>query len=187
MGMATFLVGRIHKADRQRIKALHQVEYTNKLASIGRLAGGVAHEINNPLAIMNQKTGLISDILDMSEDFSSKKRLVELTDSVMATIERCGNITKRLLNFATHTDSIVAPVDIGQIIAQVLAFLDQEAKRNNIVVDFENPGTIKKNEYDIGNLQQIFLNLFNNAFIAMNHGGLLEVKIKYEQNEKIII
>jgi len=187
MGMATFLVGRIHKADRQRIKALHQVEYTNKLASIGRLAGGVAHEINNPLAIMNQKTGLISDILDMSEDFSSKKRLVELTDSVMATIERCGNITKRLLDFATHTDSIVKPVNIGQIMDQVLAFLDREAKRRNIVVDFENPGTIKKFECDIGNLQQIFLNLFNNAFTAMKNGGLLKVKIKYDQNEKIII
>jgi two-component system NtrC family sensor kinase len=187
MGMATFLVDRIHKADRQRIKALHQVEYTNKLASIGRLAAGVAHEINNPLAIMNQKTGLIIDILDMTEDFSSKKRLVPLTDSVMATIERCGNITKRLLDFATHTDSIVAPVDINQIMTQVLAFLGQEAKRRNILISFDDSEPVENFECDIGNLQQIFLNLFNNAFSAMKNGGLLKVEIKSYQKENVTI
>ncbi len=187
MGMATFLVDRIHKADRQRIKALHQVEYTNKLASIGRLAAGVAHEINNPLAIMNQKTGLIIDILDMTEYFSSKKRLVPLTDSVMATIERCGNITKRLLDFATHTDSIVAPVDINQIMTQVLAFLGQEAKRRNILISFDDSEPVENFECDIGNLQQIFLNLFNNAFSAMKNGGLLKVEIKSYQKENVTI
>jgi two-component system NtrC family sensor kinase len=187
MGMATFLVGRIHKADRERIKALHQVEYSNKLASIGRLAGGVAHEINNPLAIMNQKIGLIIDILDMTEDFSSKKRLVELTNSVMATIERCGNITKRLLEFATYTDSIVAPVDINQVMTQVLAFLDREAKQRNILISFDNSEPVENFECDIGNLQQIFLNLFNNAFSAMKNGGLLKVKIKSYQKEKVTI
>ena len=55
LGTATYLVNRIHKADQKRVQALHRVEYTNKLASIGRLASGVAHEINNPLAIINQK------------------------------------------------------------------------------------------------------------------------------------
>ncbi|MDA3917683.1 MAG: ATP-binding protein [Deltaproteobacteria bacterium] len=187
MGMATFLIDRIHKADRERIKAIHQVEYTNKLTSIGRLASGVAHEINNPLAIMNQKIGLIIDILGMSEDFASKKRLVSLTNSVMATIERCGNITKRLLDFATHTDSIVAPVDINQIMTQVLDFLGQEAKRRNILISFDNSEPVENFECDIGNLQQIFLNMFNNAFSAMKNGGLLEVKIKSYQKEKVNI
>jgi two-component system NtrC family sensor kinase len=65
LGTATYLVNRIHKADQRRVQALHQVEYANKLASIGRLASGVAHEINNPLAIINQKVGLIKDLFTM--------------------------------------------------------------------------------------------------------------------------
>lgn len=67
MGMATYLVSRIHVTERRRIEALHHEEHANRLASIGRLASGVAHEINNPLDIINQKTGLIVDLLTLKK------------------------------------------------------------------------------------------------------------------------
>ncbi|MCK4767590.1 MAG: hypothetical protein KAS28_04310, partial [Desulfobacula sp.] len=148
MGMATYLVGRIHSADQKRIKALHHAGYTNKLASIGRLASGVAHEINNPLAIINQKTGLIVDLFTLREEFSSDKRLVPLTNDVLDAVKRCGNITRRLLDFARHMEPSIETVNIEEVIEQVLAFHRKEAKHRCITISVDNPDSIPEFKCD---------------------------------------
>ena len=177
LGVATYLVNRIHAADQRRVQALHQVEYANKLSSIGRLASGVAHEINNPLAIINQKTGLIKDLFTINSDYSGNEKLMMLVDDVLASVRRCGAITRRLLDFARHMESSIEPVDIEAIIRQVLDFMEKEAERRCIAVSVSVQGKIPIFESDRGNLQQIFLNLINNAFAAMGDGGRLDVTI----------
>jgi len=186
MGMATYLVGRIHSADQKRIKALHHAGYTNKLASIGRLASGVAHEINNPLAIINQKTGLIVDLFTLREEFSSDKRLVPLTNDVLDAVKRCGNITRRLLDFARHMEPSIETVNIEEIIEQVLAFHRKEAKHRCITISVDNPDSIPEFKCDRGSLQQIFLNLVNNAFAAMENNGRLDIGINLKKKNVII-
>ena len=187
MGMATFLVGRIHKADRKRVKALHHIGYTDKLASIGRLASGIAHEVNNPLAIIDQKTGLIQDIFTLTKEFQSNEQLNQLTKDILKAVERCGTVTRRLMDFARHMESEIELVDIEKIIRQIFTFLKKDAERQGITMSFKNRDNIENFECDRGNLQQIFLNLLNNAFAAMESGGELEVDVKLNKDKKVII
>ncbi|MCP4671542.1 MAG: hypothetical protein GY857_09570, partial [Desulfobacula sp.] len=178
MGMATFLVGRIHRADRRRIKALHHIGYTDKLASIGRLASGVAHEVNNPLAIIGQKAGLIQDIFTLTDEFKNNEQLNQLTKDILEAVDRCGSITRRLLDFARHMESDIEPVDIEKVIRQVFAFIEKDAKHKGITLSFNSQNTIEGFECDRGNLQQIFVNLFNNAIAAMENGGQLKADVR---------
>ncbi len=187
MGVATYLVNRIHAADQRRVQALHQVEYANKLSSIGRLASGVAHEINNPLAIINQKAGLIKDLFTINTDYSGNEKLMRLVDDVLASVHRCGTITRRLLDFARHMESSIEAVDIEAIIRQVLGFMEKEAERRCIVVSVTVQGIIPTFESDRGNVQQIFLNLINNAFAAMGDGGRLDVTIGRKDTTHIAV
>ncbi|MCP4722844.1 MAG: GHKL domain-containing protein, partial [Desulfobacteraceae bacterium] len=187
MGMATYLVGRIHSADQKRIEVLHHAGYTNKLASIGRLASGVAHEVNNPLAIINQKTGLMVDLLTLKENSSPDPRMVPLANDVLDAVTRCGTITRRLLDFARHMESSIQLVDLEKVIKQTLAFLEKEAHRRGITISVDNKTFIPGFECDRGSLQQIFLNLFNNAFAAMEDGGQLAIRVKFKKKEKVVI
>ncbi len=187
MGTATYLVRRIHTADRKRSEALHHAEYAKKLASIGRLASGVAHEINNPLAIINQKTGLMMDLLMLKKDRLTDDRLIPLANDVLDTVKRCGTITRRLLDFARHMEPSIEPVDIGEVIGQVLAFLAKEAERRQISIKVENKDSIPRFECDKGSLQQIFLNLIENAFAAMEDGGQLTISSKLITKKEIAI
>jgi len=180
LSVATYLVNRILIADQKRIMTLHEVEYSNKMASIGRLAAGVAHEINNPLAVINEKVGLIKDIFTIKDEFKENRKLIELVDSALSSVDRCGTITKRLLNFARHLDVKIQTVNLGEVISDVLGFLSKEAEYRSITVSVNIPGNIPQFESDRGKLQQIFLNIVNNAFAAVKDGGRIDITAKYE-------
>ena len=183
LGGATYLVNRVYLADQRRIMTLHEVEYANKMASIGRLASGVAHEINNPLAIINEKAGLIKDLITFKKNSTKDPKLIGLVDSVLSSVERCGKITKRLLGFAQHMDVSVQPIKLDEIIHDVLGFLDKEAEYRSIEVSVEIPNDIPQLESDRGKLQQIFLNVINNAFAALSDGGHLDITARREDKD----
>ncbi len=187
MGVATRLVNEIFIADQHRVRTLREVEHSSKLASIGRLAAGVAHEINNPLAIIGEKAGLMKDILSIEKGHPRQDRLVDLVDSIQASVERCGAITKRLLGFARHVEVKIEPVSLAAIIRDVLAFLYREASYRSITVTTEIPDNLPHFVSDHGKLQQIFLNLVNNAFSALSDGGTLEIKARLDADENIVV
>jgi signal transduction histidine kinase len=178
VGFSTYLVNNAYLLDQRRLMALHQMEYSNKLASIGRLAAGVAHEINNPLAIINEKAGLIKDLFTYSKSGPPDARIFDLIDSVLASVERCGTITKRLLGFARHMEVTIESINLGKILNEVLGFLKKEAEYRNISVNLDIVDTIPEFPSDRGKLQQIFLNIVNNAFAAMDTGGKLEISVQ---------
>jgi two-component system, NtrC family, sensor kinase len=186
-GLVTYMVNKMYLLDQRRLSSVHKMEYSNKLASIGRLSAGVAHEINNPLAIINEKAGLIKDILSYSEIPVQNPRVIELIDSVLSSVERCGTITKRLLSFARHMDSTFETINLPNVIHDVLGFLHKEAEYRNIVITTDFADDIPEFKSDRGKLQQIFLNIINNAFSAMKTAGRLNIVIRHHSDENTIV
>jgi two-component system NtrC family sensor kinase len=170
------LVRRIEESDRRRLASYKEMEHTNKLASIGRLAAGVAHEINNPMAIINEKAGLMEDLLSSLEAFEKKQKFLQLTASIKQSVDRCRNITHRLLGFARRMDVEVEAIDLNEIIQEVYGFLVKEAFHRNIEVQLKLADDLPDVLADQGQLQQVFLNVLNNAFSAVEDGGAIEIK-----------
>ena len=184
---ATYLVNRIYESDQKLIVSLHQVEYTNKMASIGRLAAGVAHEINNPLAIINEKAGLMKDLFLFKKEYQKNQVLMGLLDSILGSVTRCGKITKRLLGFARHMDVSVQTVNIEEVIREVLGFLNKEAEYRSIRISIDVAENLPNMDTDAGRLQQVILNIINNAFAAMENNGNLQVKAVMEGEKDILL
>ena len=185
--MATFLVHRIHAADQKRIIALHQVEYANKMSSIGRLAAGVAHEINNPLAVISEKAGLLQDLMKLKPHSVQDKRWLGIVEEILSMVKRCGAVTRRLLNFARHTRVNFELLDLREVINETLAFLSGEAEYRRINLSTAMPDDLPLIESDRGSLEQILLNLFNNAFAAMSNGGQLEISVRQKGNQHVFL
>jgi signal transduction histidine kinase len=187
LSIATYLVNKIYLADENRLMTLHHSEHANKMASIGRLAAGVAHEINNPLAIINEKAGLIKDLFTFKQEYAEDWKLTGLVDSIIASVERCGAITRRLLSFARHMDVSIEPVNIMEVIDEVVGLLGKEAEYRSITVNVRTAEDIPVLQCDRGKLQQIFLNLVNNAFAAMSDGGKLEIDVSRKSEKSVLV
>ena len=172
-------VNQIRDADEKRATLLHNVEYTNKLASLGRLAAGTAHEINNPLAIINEKAGLLKDLYTLGADRTPPpEKILALNESILRAVERCSRITHRLLGFAKHMDVQHETLDLYALMTEVLGFLDTESAYRNLQVEVKVSEDMPAIESDRGQLQQVFLNLINNAFAAVQDGGTIEISLE---------
>jgi two-component system NtrC family sensor kinase len=175
---SVYVVNHAREADRKRAALYHKMEYTNKLAAIGRLGAGVAHEINNPVSIIMQKAGLLKDLLSTGGDPPTRERMIEIIDSVLKSAERCGTITHRLLGFAKHMDVQRETINLDVLLLEVLGFLEKEASYRNITVEFAHETPPPSIVSDRGQLQQVFLNIINNAFAAVDDGGRIEIGIE---------
>ena len=154
---------------------MQEAEHKDKLASIGRLAAGVAHEINNPLAIINQKTGLIEDLLEISEDFEQKSTLLRNLKSIDTSVERCKAITHRLLGFARRADVLFENLSVNDTIREVLQFLENSMIYSRIKLDLQLREQLPEIYSDRVQLQQIFLNIINNAIDAIGREGTITI------------
>jgi two-component system, NtrC family, sensor kinase len=184
--VATRLVNGMYQADQERAKAMQEAEQANKLASIGRLAAGVAHEINNPLAIINEKSGLIKDILSTRQEKQDQK-IIGLVDSIHTAVERCATITRRLLGFTRRPQGNIQLVLLKTVIGEVLDFHRKEAEYRSITVEIDIAEDLPPFTSDRDRLQQIFLNLVNNAFAAMSDGGHLLITCGLKDSEHLLV
>ena len=175
---SSFLVNRIWESDIKRMAVMHKAEYTNKMASIGRLAAGVAHEINNPLAIINEKAGLMKDLLVMKGEAIDKEKFISLLEAIRGSVKRGKNITHRLLGFAKHMDIQREPIHLESLFREVLGFLEKECSYRNISITMNVQENLPSIQCDRGRLQQVFLNILNNAFQAIADGGRIDISLQ---------
>lgn len=173
--MTGTLVRRIKESDERRETALTELQHTQKLSSIGRLAAGVAHEINNPLAIINEKAGLMNDLMEVAGEFPHKERIAKLTEAIISSVSRCKTITHRLLGFARKLDTVMEPLSINDILNEVMGFLEREALYRQLDLRLDLDPGLATISSDRGQLQQVFLNLLTNAFAAVDDGGTVTV------------
>jgi signal transduction histidine kinase len=186
MSITSAWVRRIRDADIRRQATQHSAEHTNKMALIGRLAAGVAHEINNPLAIINEKAGLMRDIIQ-ADGADRKEKMLKQVESIINSVQRCSNITHRLLGFAKHMDLRAEPIVLETLIREVLVFLEKEASYRRISITVDAEAALPTIESDRGQLQQLFLNIINNALDAMSENGHLEIRIEPRAREAVAV
>lgn len=184
---ASFMVRQIRQSDERRAKMLHNIEYTNKMATIGRLAASVAHEINNPLAIINEKAGLLKDLAVGAENHPYREKSVACVDSIIKSVERCSAVTHRLLGFTRRMETRQELIDLRILLHEVFGFLGKEAEHRNIRVNFEFDPELPAIVSDRGQLQQIFLNIINNAFAAVEKGGQIDITTSRFNHDRIAV
>ncbi len=181
------IIGLISNADKKNEAMNKQVVESGKLATIGELAAGIAHEINNPVAIMVEEAGWIGDLLE-EEDLKEAENLEEF-NRALAQINtqgrRCKEITHKLLSFARKTDSTLNDVQVNDAIREIVSFSAQIAKYNNVIIETSLDESVPYIRVSPSELQQVILNLINNAIDAMEKkGGVIRIETWMSREEK---
>jgi two-component system, NtrC family, sensor kinase len=182
---STSMVNKLYMLDETKAQAMLQMEQNQQLASIGQLAAGVAHEINNPLAVINQTAGYIKDLYSFKNEPLNSTEIIEEIDSILDAVDRCGTITQQLLGFVRQFDVKIKKINLHKMVTEVLNFHKKEAEYKGVNVAVSIPDNIPDMETDSGKFQQILVNLINNAFQAVEEGGCLDIT-GYQNNTKTI-
>jgi len=180
--ISKILIHQVQVADSKRESAFRELQHSQKLSSIGRLAAGVAHEINNPLAIINEKAGLMSDLMEFEPEFKNRTKFMDLTSAITKSVERCRSITHRLLGFAKRIDVKIELLDINEVIKEVIGFVERETLYRKIDLQLELKQPIHLISSDHGQLQQVFLNILTNAINAVTDHGVISIETRSEED-----
>jgi signal transduction histidine kinase len=125
--------------------------------------------------VINEKIGLMKDLLTLKRNGPVEPRLLPLIDDTGKAVKRAATVTRRLLNFAHHMDAHVERFALTDMLQEIVSFLAKEAERRCVAMQVSLPEPELVFETDRGHLQQILLNLFNNALEAMPDGGRFNV------------
>jgi two-component system, NtrC family, sensor kinase len=186
------LVRRISSSDREKELLGEQIIQSGKLASLGELAAGVAHEINNPVAIMVEEAGWMQDLMSEDQEVFAQTPNHREYERALSQIQvqgrRCKEITHKLLGFARRSEAPSQPVQINDLVDEVLAILGRPASYANVILKRQLEPELPLVAASPAELQQVLINLLNNAIDAMEQsGGEVWVRTMSEPGRGIVL
>ncbi|MEJ2707526.1 MAG: GAF domain-containing protein [Anaerolineales bacterium] len=163
----------------QRIEAQKQAEKSlmrsTRLAAVGEIAAGVAHELNNPLTTI---TGFVELALqELPEEFPQREELQIVIDEA----QRARGVVRRLLDFARQSDNLRSLTDLNQLVEEVVSLTQLSTKVSRINIKINLDEAVPRISADPNQIKQVFLNLIQNAIQAMPDGG--ELTLETQPNE----
>ena len=183
----------------QRIEAEHQeAEYrkrmeqrmiaAERLASVGILAAGVAHEINNPLAIISESTGWMRQLFAKDELKNMPRRddFIKALDKVEKSVERASRITHQLLGFAGKSEPAVSEVSLAELAEEAIRLIDHELHNRDIKIVRQIQPALGRIQSDPYQLRQVLMNLLTNAMHAVKSGGSITIAIEALGDNQVI-
>jgi len=178
----TSVVRRLRVADRERAALDAAVMQSSKMASLGKMAAGVAHEINNPLSIIRESAGWIRDIINDGEldGYEGVDDLQEATGDIERHVERARTVTHRMLGFARRMEPVNEDVDLNMLAQQTVSFLENEIHHRNIEIECRFDQQLPLITTDSNQVQQVILNLLENAIDAIGENGLITLTSRSE-------
>jgi len=171
-----WMLQRLREADREHKKTLEVLSQTEKMVSIGRLASGVAHEINNPLSGV---TLCFENLMETGADNAKKEKLVQ---AIRDGNKKIKFIVEHLLDFSRMTIPEKTSVDIKDLLNSMIMFVKYSALKKNINIVSDISDDIPLIMIDNNKMSQVFLNIMINAIYAMEGGGNLTIKAEWKDN-----
>mgnify|MGYP001817068028 CR=1 FL=1 len=197
IALAFFLTDRIirgmERTDREKDQLGEQLIRAGRLAEIGEMASGFAHEINNPLQIIKSEHALVKMIFsDLKEkgEIKASEDLAEMEDSIdqiKLQVDRCADITQAILQFGRKSEPAAKDIELGTFIPEVAGMVAGKAGVHGIVIAQEISDQISPVHGDLRHLQQVLVNLLNNAIDAViarygSRGGSIRIDAGQVQN-----
>jgi len=170
----------IRDLENERAALYESVAQTQKMAAIGRLAANVAHEINNPLAVIHAQAGALEDALADDSDGPLTNEFKDRLRKIAVQVGRARTVTHRLLGFSRRVGPDLEPVDVAGALDEAVSFVDKDAEVSRIRIVREYAADVPLVQSSVSRMQQVFLNLINNAMDAIGTGGEVRLRVAAE-------
>ncbi len=173
-------------AEREKELQYEQLLQSQKLAAVGELSAGIAHEINNPLAIIRQEAEWLLH-LGKQESPPDPAEVNNCLTEIVQQVDRGRGITENLLNFARKRQPVVQAVELNRLIEDMVRLVAKEAQHNNIEMVKELLPDLPLINSDAPLLRQVILNLLNNAVQAIGKNGTVTVITRVADGDQVVV